>query len=396
MKIKFSKMLILGIFITMFFVPVNVLAATDVTDETTLKQALTNGETEINLKNDIVLSNDVGTHATRTVGLEVKGEDTITINGNGHTLSTSLIVAMEVRANTGKDLKLVLNDITVIGTERAIDTRSSGISLELNKTNLSVTKYGNYQALTIGGNAGPINVDINNNSTIDGGQAGYGIITFNPVNMTINDSTVKGYAALFMKDADNSEGSAGSVVIIENSVVEGNSKYSGSSDNFGTIVLHDKNINIKIVNSLIKSVNTGTAYQVPFVLSSEIANVPDDEKNVITVEGESEFIVDTQIDDESLVLNYDNNKMDIVVKSGVKSNIQIEKEYLEEGTETIIDEETGEIIVVNKKENIPKDTTKENITNPKTNDNIINIVIMAIISLVGVTGTVFYSKKRYN
>ena len=36
----------------MFFVPVNVLAATDVTDETTLKQALTNGETEINLKND--------------------------------------------------------------------------------------------------------------------------------------------------------------------------------------------------------------------------------------------------------------------------------------------------------------------------------------------------------
>ena len=250
----------------MFLMPTCVFAA-NVSDEASLKQALTDGEKEINLTTDIVLSNDVGTHATRKVGLEVKGEGTITINGNGHTLSSPLTVAMEVRANAGKDVKVVLNDITVVGKERAIDTRSAGITLELNKTNLSVTKYGNYQALTIGGSAGPITVDINDNSVIDGGQAGYGIITFNPVNMTINDSTVKGYAALYMKEADGSQGSAGSVVTIEDSVIEGNSKYSGYSDNFGAIVLSDKDIDINIKDTVIKSVNTGTAYQVPFLLS---------------------------------------------------------------------------------------------------------------------------------
>ena len=105
-----------------------------------------------------------------------------------------------------KDFEDVIDWIEVIidRVERAIDTRSSGITLELNKTNLSVTKTGNYQALTIGGNAGPITIDINDNSVINGGKYGYGIVTFNPVNMTIDDSTVKGYAALYMKPKENS------------------------------------------------------------------------------------------------------------------------------------------------------------------------------------------------
>lgn len=139
-KLNFSKMFILGVLFTMFLFPTFVNALTDVTDEASLKQALKDGETEINLKNDIVLSTDVKTHATRKVGLEVKGEGTIIINGNGYTLSSPLTVAMELRANPLKTVKVVLNNITVIGLERAIDTRSKGITLELNKTNLSVTK----------------------------------------------------------------------------------------------------------------------------------------------------------------------------------------------------------------------------------------------------------------
>ena len=76
-KLNFSKMFILGVLVTMFLFPTFVNALTDVTDEASLKQALKNGETEINLKNDIVLSTDEMTHATRKVGLEVKGEGTI-------------------------------------------------------------------------------------------------------------------------------------------------------------------------------------------------------------------------------------------------------------------------------------------------------------------------------
>lgn len=345
-KIKGIMFLLVAVFL---FGVTNVSAATNVTDESSLKQALADGETVINLDNDIVLSNDVGTSSTRTVGLEVKGEGTITINGNGHEISSSLVVAMEVRANSGKEVKVVLNDITVIGAERAIDIRSAKVTLELNKTNLSVTKVGNYQALTVGGSAGPITVDINDNSVIDGGKYGYGIITFNPVTLTIDDSTVKGYGALYMREANGSEGSAGSVVTISNSTIEGNSSSSGSTDNFAAIVLSDKNITINVVDSVIKATNTGTAYQTPFMLGEEIQDFDEDEKIVINVEGKSEIVVDlADKAKEALVVNYDKDKIDVVVKSGVSSNLKIEKEYLEEGAETVVDEKTGVVSVVKK------------------------------------------------
>lgn len=400
----------------MFLMPTCVFAA-DVSDEASLKQALNDGEKEINLTTDIVLSNDVGTHATRKVGLEVKGEDTITINGNGHTLSSALTVAMEVRANSGKEVKVVLNDITVIGKERAIDIRSAGVTLELNATNLSISGTGNFQALTVGGNSGPITVDINNNSVIDGGKAGYGIITFNPVNMTINDSTVKGYAALYMKEADGSQGSAGSVVTIEDSIIEGNSRYSGYSDNFGAIVLSDKDIDINIKDTVLKSVNTGTAYQVPFLLSGVLTNVSENEKISINLEGDTEIIIDTQIDDESLVLNYDNKVMQVVVNPGVKSNVQIEDEYLAEGTEVVVDPTTGEVTVVAKDNGTQEDTNKgdettpdkndevttdkkeyvsqveDNIENPNTSDNILISFILAGLSAVGLSVLAFRYRK---
>jgi len=415
-KINISKIYILVFLITMLFVPTCVHASIDVTDENALKQALVNGETEINLENNIVLSNDVGTHGTRTVGLEVKGEGTITINGNGHSLSTSLIVAMEVRANTGKTVKVILNDITIIGAQRAVDTRSEGITLELNKTNLSVTETGNYQALTIGGSAGPITIDINDNCVIDGGKNGYGIITFNPVNMTIDDSTVKGYGAIYMKPEDSSQGSAGSVVTITKSTIEGNSDSSGSSDNFAAIVLSDSNIEMNIVDSVIKATNTGTALQTPFLISNSI-NQTADNKNAIIVEGNSKIIVDT-ITEAPLVGFYTPGSADIVIKAGVKTNIEIEDEFLESEAKIVVAEETGEITVVNKDNddsnktvNIDnddsskiesnnmiddKEDTEDNIENPATGDNIWGIIVIAVISLLGLVSGIIYYKKRYN
>ncbi|MBE6147909.1 MAG: hypothetical protein E7167_00140 [Firmicutes bacterium] len=325
----------------------NVSAAViEVDSEVSLENALSNGATEISLTNDITLTEDEMTHATRTVGLEIKGEDTITINGNGHKISTDLVVAVEIRANADKTVKVVFNDIIIEGTQRVIDTRSDNITLELNDTTLNITKHGNYQALTIGGNAESIIVNINN-STINGGDAGYGIITFNPVNMTINNSNIKGYAALYMKEADSSKGSAGSVVTIKNgSVLEGISRYSGGTDNFGTIVLSDINITISVIDSTVKAVNTGTSLQVPFSQSSSLDGIVTDKKSVIVVEGKSELIVDTKIDDESVVLNYNPDQMNVVIKPGVTANVEIAKEYLEAGTETAVDEETGEVTVI--------------------------------------------------
>lgn len=406
-KLNFSKMFILGVLVTMFLFPTFVNALTDVTDEASLKQALKNGETEINLKNDIVLSTDEMTHATRKVGLEVKGEGTITINGNGYTLSSPLAVAMEVRANTDKEVKVVLNDITVIGLERAIDTRSKGITLELNKTNLSVTKVGNYQALTIGGSAGTITVDINNNSVIDGGKYGYGIITFNPVNMTIDDSTVKGYAALYLKSSDGSEGSAGSVITITKSKVEGNSTSSDDTSDFGTIVFEDNNIKVNIIDSIIKATNTGKAIQTPFVIS-QYMNPSSNVNNVVTTSGNSEIIVDT-VTESPLVGEGVSGLIDVVIKAGVKSNIEIDEEFLEEGTEIVVDEKTGEITVVSKEDNSKNETEnqpnnklenstatdKEDIKNPNTSDKILISFIVSGLSFLGLAVFAIYYKKCY-
>ena len=364
MKKFLRLMFIFGAFF--LFNTTNVFAAVDVETEAELKLALTNGEKEINLKDDIVLLDDVHSHATRAVGLNIQGEGVITINGNDHSITSSLTVAVEVRASAGKTLKVIFNDITIQGSERAVDTRSNNLTLELNKTNLSVTKSGNYQPLTIGGNAGRVTVNIKNGSVIDGGEAGYGIITFNPVDMNITESTVKGYAAIYMKESDNSEGSAGSIVNIEKSLIEGNSKYSGTSDNFGTIVFNDKDITMNIKDSIIKSVNTGTAYQVPFVNSESLTGVTENTKNIITVEGETEIIIDTQIDDESLVLNYDNSEMQVVVKSGVESNVEIPSEYLETGLETTIDNVTGLVVVV-KRYNVTLNKAQNGIVTVKEN-----------------------------
>lgn len=406
-KLNFSKIFIFGIFMTLCLVPGCVFAAVDVDTEVELKQAIVNGETEINLKDDIVLSTDVHSHASRSVGVNVKGEGTITINGNGYTLSSPLVVAMEVRANDGKNVKVVLNDITVTGVQRAIDIRSANVTLELNNAKLNLTGSGNYQALTVGGTEGPITVDINDNSVIDGGKAGYGIITFNPVNMTIDNSTVKGYAALYFKAADGSQGSAGSKITVTSSILEGNSRYSGYSDNFGTIVFEDSGIEINIKDSVIKAVNTGTAYQVPFSLSETVTNVPEDEKIDITVEGNSEIIIDTQIDDESLVTNYDNTKMQVVVKAGVTSNVEIDEEYLEEGTQTIVNEngivtvvkpnEGGQVTPEKEPVKTDKENAKDTIENPETSDNILVSIALASASLIAIVGYVVYYKKRnYN
>ena len=255
-------------------------------------------------------------------------------------------------------------------------------------------------------------MDINDNSVINGGKYGYGIVTFNPVNMTIDDSTVKGYAALYMKPKESSQGSAGSVVTIKNSIMEGNSSSSGTSDNFGTIVLKDNNISINVIDSVLKATNTGTSIQSPIMISTDITESTN--FNNITIEGESEIVVDT-VTESPLVGNYEKGTTDVVIKGGVKSNVEIDEELLEEGTEIIVDETTGEVTVVKKKDNnttsesenkedktedktedknvVEKNDNNAEIKNPDTFDNIFVSLILSGLSLICfVTLTIQFKK----
>ena len=50
--------------------------------------------------------------------------------------------------------------------------------------------------------------------TNNDGTAYYAIITFNPVNMTISQSTLKGWACIYAKGPNSSVGSADSVFTV--------------------------------------------------------------------------------------------------------------------------------------------------------------------------------------
>ncbi|MBE6147910.1 MAG: hypothetical protein E7167_00145 [Firmicutes bacterium] len=370
MKIK-KEIYLLFLLLTIFLLPKNIFAI-EVADEAGLKAVLESGVKDITLTKDILLTQDVKT-SSRTVGLEIKSNGLVNINGNGHKISTDLDVAIEIRSEN-ENLNVIFTNITIEGAKRAIDTRSAGISLELNKTKLQITAKGNAQALTIGGNAERVSVTIFD-SNIYGGDAGYGIITFNPVDMIIQSSTVAGYAAIYMKGADNSVGSAGSVVAITDSNIVGNNKYSGASDNFGTIVLEDANIDINVVGSKIIANNLeGSAYQVP-VLQTSGTLVTEDNKNNVTILGDSQIIINTKNPDKSLIVG----NLNLTLGAGVTANISIAEKFLEEGT-TLTHDANGNSIVI--------------VENPNTADaQIMPLILILLTSLLGVS---YCIKKRFN
>ncbi|MBQ8266994.1 MAG: hypothetical protein IJZ21_01240 [Clostridia bacterium] len=175
-------------------------------------------------------------------------EEETVINGNGHSITTNVAKkTFEVYAD------FTVNDIEIVNNfnyGRCIDTRVGGITLNVNNSILTGTSALNPQPITIGGNAGTADNVITVN--VDGSEisalGGYGIITFNPVNMTITNSNVTGFGALYMKGADGSVGSNGSVVSIEGSVMHSVNTMvdSTNSNSFSTIVLEDNEIAIAI------------------------------------------------------------------------------------------------------------------------------------------------------
>ncbi len=89
-------------------------------------------------------------------------------------------------------------------------------------------------------------------------ENGYAFWASKPVTLTVDNSTLSGWAALYM-----GKGSAGSEVIIQNdSTLETLSVQDTSSINmWGVLVFQDSNITVDVIDSEIKSEATGTAPQ---------------------------------------------------------------------------------------------------------------------------------------
>ena len=190
----------------------------------------------------------------------------MTINGNGRTVTVAS-KGFGVGMNASEKIDVTFKDITIQNPSsggRCIDTRGNIGTLTIDNSKLS-TGGGNYdQPLTIGGNqSDAATVTITNSSiqTNDAGTAYYAIITFNPVNMTISNSTIKGWACIYAKGPNGSTGSAGSVFTIDNSTIVSSNVYSGNSNSFSAFMIEDNNVAVNVTNSNVTIQNTGDQIQ---------------------------------------------------------------------------------------------------------------------------------------
>lgn len=200
-------------------------------------------------------------------------DKSLTINGNGHTLTSNTAARAIYVINTqGKQTELTLNDLTIDFRTQKVNYGSpitatpitlfnGGITLNLNNVTLDSTESGGGNVPTIlsSGQTGGNVINVRGGSRLLAKQEnGYAFWASKPVTLTVDNSTLSGWAALYM-----GKGSAGSEVIIQNdSTLETLSVQDTSSINmWGVLVFQDSNITVDVIDSEIKSESTGTAPQ---------------------------------------------------------------------------------------------------------------------------------------
>ena len=274
------------------------------TEYETLQEAFyvaKNGQT-VTLLDDVDATGNMYAGDTR-YNLWVKSD--ITVDGDGHTLTVKGR-GIGVKGASG-NIDVTFKNITVknVGNAngRCIDTRGNVNSLTLNNTTLTTAEssYTGYlQPLTIGGNqATPtaVNITKSNIITVDNAKKGYAITTFNPVNLIIDESTLKGWACLNLKGADNSAGSKGSIVTVTNSTLVSANGTPGYSNAYSLIKIEDDNINVDITGSTV-NVNGGgntqsiVSFQKLDLSSCDNCTVSMGDGNNVILEGDYKFSSD--------------------------------------------------------------------------------------------------------
>lgn len=342
-KRKTILIVITYIVLTIFLIPISANAATlTANDETTLKNALNNvtDETIVNLSKDIEVTSKI----------QITGKGTVSINGNGHTVSgnsdaTDRIFELRAEDGDSNTLKVTFNNITITNAKKAsrgIDTRTDNVVLTLNKTIIKNIGSGNNQPLTIGGSdTGATTVNIKN-SILDSGNVGYGVISFVKTNLTVENSTIQGWTALYFK-----EGSSGSNVKVTSSKLIGINNHNGTSNNFGTISFETSDVVVEIIDSEIKAIGKGNAYQA-VISNNGIIALSEKVQNTVIISGNSHIEIsnvtelgDNQGNSDSFIIN--NNSINLILKEGVTSNINIPSDYIDKNL-TVIPNENDYII----------------------------------------------------
>lgn len=297
--------------------------ATEVATEDQLKAAIAAG-------GDIVLTADISTDEI------IKIEKAVKIDGNGKKITTTGVKkTFEVWNN---DIASGVFDVEFVNLKienkytagRCVNPRTGGINLTITDCEFTSTGGGNAQTVNLGGSyTTPINVEITN-TTIAAGSAGYAITTFNPVNLTVTDSDLSGYSALYFKGEVDSAGSAGTIATINGGTISHGKGFVGET--FGVITFEDNNVTVNVVDSTIEAtgVTNSNYHSIHFSYKNYNPHDSDEEPRVegnkITISGDSKIIVSAE--GASLATKDTNNT--VVVKE-VVSNVEIPEAYIADG-----------------------------------------------------------------
>lgn len=236
---------------------------------------------------DILQDASENSEADLAYGYEAEGgvwmyiqDKSLTINGNGHTLTSNTAAwAMYVIDADDTMDTLTINDLTIVSKVQKIQHSNTALrgapivlfhgyaTLNLNNVTLdsTATGVGNMAPLRVAGNGDNNIINISDSRLLANKNNGYAMIAFNPVDLTVDNSTLSGWSALYMTGTAKGTalGTAGSEVIIQNgSTLTAQSVHNDSSINmFGVLAFEDNNITVDIKDSEIKSEATGTAPQ---------------------------------------------------------------------------------------------------------------------------------------
>ncbi|MBR1455883.1 MAG: InlB B-repeat-containing protein, partial [Oscillospiraceae bacterium] len=265
--------------------------------------AANSGDT-VKLLADIVLTD--GYNSDSSTGRFPIGKS-LTIDGDGKQITVSKR-GFGVGVGASEKIDVTFKDVTIINTSaqgRCIDTRGNLNSLTLDGVTLKTPNTAT-QPLTIGGSQStPATVTIRNSTiqTMEDGSYGYAITTFNPVNMTVTGSTIKGWACFNIKGPDGSAGSAGSVITVTGSTLESTNIYSGASNAFGLVKIEDDNVSVSITGS---TINVNGANNTQAIVSYDSDTLTDcvvelGSGNNVTLEGAADFVTNAGDSNKLLV-----------------------------------------------------------------------------------------------
>lgn len=264
-----------------------------------------------------------------------------------------VIKIQATNGNVNVTLKnLVVESYFAASAAMPVVTTNGNITLTLDNVKIVADGGGNSQALTIGGASEEgewVNVTITN-SELTTNTAGYPIIVFNPVKMTITDSFLSGYTGIYFKgyykpngDLTDAPGASGSEVSVSGSTVTYAYNVHGQGQNdFGLYVFEDGGITLNVIDSVSAVFSTNGSAQ-KIVDNNVYPNGTYSPNNVTFTGGEIRLDSSGNTYFESGAAPEGST---LTVGGGTKLNFPLESKYLAEGSSLVFDEE-GQITVAN-------------------------------------------------